>query len=238
MTPVGAAAHRRCGSCKASCVPLLIFMLLVFSGALLQAQQVEARGGSVYYTDASGHTVQVTSSGMDHDAALSPDGKTVVFVRDTPKPARFEEPANDHPTQRQIWIASTEGTESASLVFSQPVVLKDWSEYVSFSSPKLSPDNRFVYFLIPLFVTESGLIRLDMKTKQTLLVADALAFWVVGHGSFEGDLVVQIRKPLDGGFSRYYWLITPEGRELGIVGESELEAREFLSNLRRVLRRN
>jgi hypothetical protein len=216
----------------------VVFVLFVLSAVLLQAQRVEVRSGNVYYTDAYGTRTQVTSSGADRDAALSPDGKTIVFVRDTSERARFEEPANDHPAQRQIWTASTEGTDGEKLVFSQPVVLKDWSEFVSSSGPRLSPDNRFVYFLIPHYVTENGLIRLDLKTKQTLLLTEALTFWVIGSGQFEGDLVVQIRKPLDGGFSQYYWLIEPDGRELGFVGESEPEVREFLANPRRVLRRN
>jgi hypothetical protein len=116
--------------------------------------------------------------------------------------------------------------------------LKDWSEYVSFSAPRLSPDNRFVYFSIPLSATEGGLIQLDINTKQTLLLTSALTYRVIGTGPFEGDLVVQVKKPLDDGFSRYYWLISPEGRELGLVGESELEVQEFLANPKRVLRRN
>jgi hypothetical protein len=224
------------GHCVANCKPLLLLTLLVLSGALLQAQRAEVHGGNVYYTDAQGRKKQVTRSGVDHDAALSPDGKAIVFVRDTIEPARFEEPANDHPTQRQIWRASTEGAGGATLVFSQPVILKDWSEYVSFSAPRLSLDNRSVYFLIPQYVTEGGLIRLDLKTKQTLLLTSALTFWVAGPGSFEGDLVVQKRKPLDGGFTRYYWLVTPDGRELGLVGESERDVREFLASPRRALR--
>jgi len=238
MTPVGAATRLDHGYCKASVRPLLVLVLLLSSEALLQSQQVEVRGGNVYYTDARGHTIRVTGSGVDHDAALSPDGRTIVFVRDTSVPARFEEPANDHPTQRQIWIASTNGSDAPRLVFSQTVVLKDWSEYVSFSAPTLSPDNRFVYFSIPLSATEGGLIQLDINTKQTLLLTSALTYWVIGTGPFEGDLVVQVKKPLDDGFSRYYWLISPEGRELGLVGESELEVQEFLANPRRVLRRN
>jgi hypothetical protein len=234
--PVEVATRCQHSYRKVSRLPLLVF--LVFSGTLLNAEQAEVRGGNVYYTDGGGHTIQVTTSGLDHDAALSPDGKTIIFVRDTSEPARFDEPANDRPTQRQIWTVGTEGTAGPRLVFSQPVVLKDWSEYVSFSAPRLSPDNRFVYLLIPLSVTEGGLIRLDLKTKQTLLLTSALTFEVVGPGTFEGDLVVQIRKPLDGGFSRYYWLITPEGRELGLVAESEREVREFLANRRRVISRN
>jgi hypothetical protein len=62
---------------------------------------------------------------MDCDPSLSFDGRTVIFVRRTLIPARFEEPANDQPPKTQIWVAKIDGNKGPEMVFAGPVILED-----------------------------------------------------------------------------------------------------------------
>jgi hypothetical protein len=211
--------------------------ILFFQGLLLCAQRVETRNGDVYYTDAHGKSRQITSGGIDYDPSLSFDGRTVIFVRRTLIPARFEEPANDQPTKTQIWVATIDGSRQPEMIFAGPVTLKDYSEYVTFHVPKLAPDNRHAFFSIDLAVTEGGLVRLDLKTKDTALISPALGFDFIAAGRYAGDLVVQMRTSVRDGLSPFFWLLTPDGKDLGFVGQSEEEAQEFLRDPNRKLRK-
>jgi hypothetical protein len=46
-----------------------------------------------------------------------------------------------------------------------------------------------------------------------------------------------MRKSVSDGVSNFFWLITPDGKELGFVGQSEEEAQEFLRDPNRKLRK-
>jgi hypothetical protein len=214
----------------------LLPLTLLCAPAVIHAQHAEIRNGNVYYADRSGNSRQITSTGADLDARLSFDGKLIIFVRLTRVRATFEEPQDPDPFQREIWLVRPDGTD-AKVVFSGPLRLKDGSEYVSFAAPKLAPGNRYAYFWVPMYVTESGLIRLDLSTKETILITTGLRFEIVGSGPYAGDLVVQMLKPVGDGFSRFFWLLTPAGTELGFVGESETDFQTFLHNPNRKVER-
>jgi hypothetical protein len=175
---------------------------------------------------------------MDYDPSLSTDGKTVIFVRRTLMPAGFEEPANPNPVNTQIWMANIDGTGKAKMVFAGPIILKGGSEYATFSKPRIAPDKRHAYFLIDLAVVETGLVRLDLASSQAEFVTAALDYYLIVRGRYVNDLVVQKRKLVEFGVTTFFWLFTPEGKELGFVGESAEEAQEFLRNPDRVLGKN
>jgi hypothetical protein len=123
---------------------------------------------------------------MDYDPSLSFDGRTGIFVRRTLIPARFEEPANDHPTKTQIWVATIDGNRQPELVFAGPVILEDYSEYVMFHLPRLAPDNRHAFFVIDLGVVEGGTVRLDLKMKDTVFISPGGGY-VIAAGRYAGD---------------------------------------------------
>ena len=83
--------RRRAKSCSLLTVAVLSEVLP------LCAQKAEVRQSNVYYIDARGGVNQVTSDGMDADASLSVDGKTIIFVRSTLIPATNEEPTDLRP---------------------------------------------------------------------------------------------------------------------------------------------
>jgi len=205
---------------------------LVWPANSTSAARVDAREGNIYYIGANGHARQITMAGTDSDPSLSPDGRQVVFVRKTSSPAGFAEPTDLHPMQTEIRIADVAGTGGSHLVFGRPVVLHN-AEYATFSEPRLAPGNRYVYFLIHYSVVEFGLVRLNLASGKASMISGALDWYVVDAGRYSGDLVVQKRKTYPEGSNALYWLISPNGKKLGYVGESRKEVEEFLSNPKR-----
>ena len=178
----------------------LLLFLSIGSGFSVAGQAVRAQSGDIYYTDATGSVRQLTSGGTDSDPALSFDGKKIVFIRRTSIPADVEEPTDPHPVRTEIWIADLVSGERPQRVFRGPVVV-DHSSYATFSEPRLTPDNRHVYFLINYAVVEFGLVRLDLESGQARMISGALGWYIVGSGKYAGDLVVQKRKTYAGGNS-------------------------------------
>lgn len=69
------------------------------------------------------------------------------------------------------------------------------------------------------------------------MISRSLDWYIVGTGNYRGDLVVQRRKVYPEGTNALFWLISPAGKELGYVGESENNVREFLKDPKRQVRR-
>ena len=212
----------------------LRLLSLLCSALSIWGQNVDVRAGNIFYTDAAGTSRQITFSGIDAGPTLSFDGKQIIFVRQTSTPAGFEEPTDLHPMRTQIWIADVNGA-NPKMVFGGPVVVGK-SRYATFSEPRLAPDNNRAYFLIHYAVVQFGLVRLDLNTGKVRMISGSLDWEIVGTGRYAGDLVVQKRKAYPGGFSNSFWLISPDGIELGYVGPSDKEAKEFLKNPNRSVR--
>jgi hypothetical protein len=192
-------------------------------------QRVEVRAGNTYYTDSSGNARQVTSSGVDSDPALSPDGRSVIFVRKTSAPAGFDEPRLSSPVRTQIWMADLGRDEDLRLLFGG--VVNAWNfKYVTFLAPRLAPDRQHLYFMIMLAATENAIIKADIDSGQYEVICSAIEYFLIDGGRYKGDLVVEKKKYLPEGISQFFWLVSPEGEEVGYVGESEIEAKRFLNN--------
>jgi hypothetical protein len=191
----------------------------------VSGQTVEAIDGNVFYKDPNERVRQLTFSKMDADPALSRDGKSVIFIRRTTRRASFEEPRNNQPVFTQVWVADSEG-RGAHLVFGGPATDGAF-KYASFSRPNFSPDGRHAYFLIPYAAVVNGLVRLDLSTHQARVISSAVTYEVITTGNYAGTLVVLKRKDYSEGATYSYYLIDAEGREIGVVGSSENQARSF-----------
>jgi dipeptidyl aminopeptidase/acylaminoacyl peptidase len=197
-------------------------------GLPLFGQEVAVHDGNLYYTDGQKQTLQLTSGGADSDPSLSPDGRTVIFVRRTAIPAGFIEPMNLHPVRSEICLISATGA-GLKVVFGGTIAADDHT-YATFSDPHLAPDNRRAYFLIHLAVVEFGLVKLDLGDGRAQMISPSLDWHVIASGRYAGDLLVQRRKQTVDGIYVAYWLLSEDGTVLGLAGESEREALAFLEN--------
>ena len=212
-----------------------VVALSVVWGAALWAEQVSLHDGNIYYVDDGGGVRQLTSAGMDSDPSISPDGRTVVFIRRTTTPAGFTEPTDPHPTRTQVCLLSVTGAANMKVVYDGAVAVGQ-HRYATFSEPHMAPDNRHVYFLIHLAVVEFGLVKLDLADGQVRMISEALDWHLITSGRYAGDLVVQKRKTHPDGINLSYWLLSEDGKELGYVGQSEREALAFLDNPERKIK--
>lgn len=180
------------------------------------AQRAVADNGDVLVVEPNGTRVRVTSSGVDSEPSLSLDEKSVVFVR------KLDD------GKSQICIASVKAGDHARVLV-QPPLEVNGRRFNQLFSPKFSPDDTMVYFLIPFAATTQAIMKVALADPAPQFVASAISFEVVPHGQYRGDLVVQIRKAkLAPGYYEWYWLITPEGKEIDVVGQDEGDVMLFM----------
>ena len=84
-----------------------LFCLLLLCAIPLQAESVFQKDGNIFLTRAGGQTEQLTSSGKDFSPDLSPNGKLVVFIRDTPDQLVNVFGSDAH--ANEIWVVDIQG---------------------------------------------------------------------------------------------------------------------------------
>ena len=189
----------------------LTLVCLAFAGA-----RAIVRNGDVFVISANGQQLQVTSSGSDSQPDLSADGSKVVFVRKVGEGAG------------EIWLADVGSKAPPRPLVKAPLVIKG-AKFDDLYAPRFSPDGADVYFLIPYSATGEAIIKVNIARPYPQFLTGALGFTVVPAGKFKGYLVAQLRKAkLAVGYYDWYYLLTPEGKEVGVVGQDEGDVELFL----------
>jgi len=194
----------------------VIGLAIAFS-AKTHAQKVSIRNGNVCISTASGENKTLTNSGHDSNTVLSPDKKWIVFVRTVPR--RKIPTGSGAADATELWQIRADGKEPATLVRSKA---GDKMEDVlaGFSNPQFSTDGKLVYFLSEAWTTSGALHVVDTTNGKEHFVCPAAEFEVVPSGEYRDNLLVQQHRYFIGGGSYdWFWLLKPDGREIGPVGE-------------------
>ena len=89
-----------------------------------------------------------------------------------------------------------------------------------FSKPEFSTNGKLVYFLSEAWTTSGALHVVDTTNGEEHFVCPAAEFEVVQSGEYRDDLLVQQHRYFIGGGSYdWFWLLKPDGKEVGPVGE-------------------
>lgn len=180
------------------------------------AVRVLDRDGNLFAMRSDGTELQLTSDGIDSQPNLAPDGTKVVFVRKTGQ------------STSEVWFGDTEARDRVRRLVKTPLDLNGRG-FDQVYTPKFSPDSTAVYFLIPYAGTTQAIIRVSLFRTELEFICAALNFEVVLGGQYRGDLVAQVRKAkLAQGYYDWYWLLTPGGKEVGVVGETAQDVRRFM----------
>src|SRR4051812_5689301 len=92
-----------------------IFAILSFAIALPAfAQTVSVKDGNVQFTNKSGKTTALTSSGRDSGPILAPDGKWVAFVRKVE--GKKIATGSDEMDPTELWQVRVDGQEPSLLL--------------------------------------------------------------------------------------------------------------------------
>ena len=193
-----------------------IWVLWVVLIAQAHAQKLSVQNGNVCIVVA-GETKKLTSSGHDSEAVLAPDGKWIVFIRTVP--SKKISTGSGDAKETQLWQMRPDGRDATCLVRSKP---SDKMETIlaGFSHPQFSADGKLVYFLSEAWATSGALHVVDTTNGKEHFVCPAIDFEVVPSGEYRDHLLVQQHRYFIGGGSYdWFWLLKPDGTEIGPVGE-------------------
>jgi hypothetical protein len=181
------------------------------------AQKASVQNGNICISSASGETKTLTNTGHDSEPIPSPDGKWIVFIRTIPG-KKISTGLGDADVT-ELWQIRADGKEPTVLVRSKD---SDKMETVltGFSKPQFSANGKLVYFLSEAWATSGALHVVDTTNGKEHFVCPALEFEVVPSGEYRDCLLVaQHRYFIGGGSYNWFWLLRPDGEEVGPVGE-------------------
>ena len=196
----------------------LLLVLLVALAAPSFGQTVSEKDGNIQYTDKSGQTTALTSSGRDSDPVLAPDGKWVVFVRkvDGKKIAT----GSDELEPTELWQVRIDGKEPTLLLKCRDSE-KPEGIIAAFESLQFSTNGKLVYFTTPAWAVSGAIHVVDTTNRKERYLLPGSDVKVVPSGEYKDCLLVlQHRYFLGGGSYDWYWLFRPDGKEVGPVGET------------------
>ncbi|MBT3191929.1 MAG: hypothetical protein HN341_05180 [Verrucomicrobia bacterium] len=188
--------------------------------------------GNVCVSNKARNVMRLTSSGKDHSPVLSPDGRSVAFLRKSSNvaylPASGEADGDGNRLLAdQVWMVDL-GTGKEMLLVADRMpgegdVTEELKKTVGVVSALcFSPDSRNLYFTTWAWVVSGALHAVDLRTGTERFVTDANSVEVVQSGDHAGCLIVRKHKYfLGGGSYDWYWLIDSQGREIGLIGEVE-----------------
>jgi len=205
----------------------VILLLVSFHAS---AQEVFLQRGDVYLKNERDEMVQMTASGLDSEAVLSPDGKFIAFVRDTPGVLVTAGVGDINATELWLLNVSTRKAELLVRGKSGPEMEKT---IAGIASPRFSLDGRTIYFLSFAWVTSGSIQMVSVKTKKLRFITDGVALDVIYKaGEYRGFLLIDralIKSDSNGnslGRDVYLWLYSPDGKPVREIGQTDGEAAE------------
>jgi hypothetical protein len=194
----------------------LVILSVAFALPVL-GQSVSVKDGNVQFTDKAGHAIALTSSGRDSGPVLAPDGKWVAFVRkvDGKKIAT----GSDEVDPTELWQVRTDGKEATLLVKCREAE-KPESIIAAFENVQFSTNGKLVYFVSPAWATSGAVHVVDTTNRKEKYLFPGNGLKLVPSGEYKDCMLVQQHRYFIGGGSYdWYWLLRPDGKEVGPVGD-------------------
>lgn len=217
-TKLASAAERR----HKTAVRALAFILLAALPALASAAVPAAleRGGNVYYRAADGSERQITRDGGYGAPTLSPDGRTLAFVREDEKP----DPGGQGGLT-SLWIADAATGAARRLLAGRPHD-DPKRDLARFRDPAFSLDGGFIYVEAEAWATSGAIHQVEVATGRERFVVDGWLYGVIRNGRYRGHLLVGQHKyhgAPDYGSYNPVSVFRPDGKKILTIPGSELD---------------
>jgi hypothetical protein len=196
-------------------------LLLILCSALATpafGQSVSEKEGNIQFTDKNGQATALTSSGRDSSPVLAPDGKWVVFVRKVE--GKKIATGSDEVDPTELWQVRIDGKE-ATLLLKCRDSEKPEGIIAAFESLQFSTNGKLVYFVTPAWAVSGAVHVVDTTNRKERYLFPGSDVKVVPSGEYKDCLLaLQHRYFMGGGSYDWYWLLRPDGKEVGPVGET------------------
>ena len=227
-------------------ISLILILFLSVSIAISQdfnsatdINKVSVENGNIYFSTDSNNVIQLTETSKDRSPILSSDEQTIVFIRKSNRKAYslgydiLYTPEDIHADQ--LWIIGINDKKERMLV-------KDWNPDIDDPNGNLdvttqltkvisdiyddslqfSPNGKKVYFITYAWATSGAIhsVNIDGTNEHFIVAGNYLE--VINRGILKGNLIVQQHRYRDSGGYDWFWLFSPEGKEMGVIGESLL----------------
>lgn len=176
------------------------------------------RDGNVYYQAPDGSVRAITRDGGYSDPTLSPDGRTLAFVRVEKKP----DPQDDGGLT-SLWVADSSTGAARRLLAPRPD--DDPRRNLAwFQDPVFSLDGGSIYVEARAWATSGAIHRVGVTTGRERFVVAGWLYGVLRNGRYRGHLVVGQHKyhgaPNYGSFNPVS-VFRPDGTKILTVPGSE-----------------
>jgi len=202
----------------------LVILLSGTVAAQAQATRVYSDAGNIVI-ERNGSSTKLTTSEMDLDPVLSPNGASVVYTRQgrgrSPRTYEFNQVCPTEPRPDQLRRINVDGSSDQVLLMGRKG--ERARQLCDFRSKQFSSDGRRLYFLTPAWAASGALHVYDMRAGEEHFLMPAKGILVLSFcpNRYKDRLVVLSRRYfMLGGSYDWYWLYDPSGKkELGPLGQ-------------------
>jgi hypothetical protein len=202
----------------------LIIFLSGTVAAQAQATRVYSDAGNIVI-ERNGSSTKLTTSEMDLDPVLSPNGASVVYTRQgrgrSPRTYEFNQVCPTEPRPDQLRRINVDGSGDQLLLMGRKG--EPERQLCDFRSKQFSSGGRRLYFLTPAWAASGALHVYDMRAGEEHFLMPAKGILVLSFcpNRYKDRLVVLSRRYfMLGGSYDWYWLYDPTGKkELGPLGQ-------------------
>ena len=197
-----------------------IAFLLAFSSSSFAGVFVKA--GNIYYSQGGGG-IQLTNTNHDDSPILSPNKKLIAFIRTghqiVPQKCRdFIDTSSKY--GNQIWIYNIANKTERLLVDNNFSCNKPKERMVDPQQLHFSPNGKILYFVTSAWAVSGAVHAINVDGAYYRYIQPANTLEVITSGDYQGYLALQQHRYFIGsGSYDWFWLFTPEGKEIGPLGE-------------------
>ena len=130
----------------------------------------------------------------------------------------------------ELWLMDSSGSNA------HPIVLDHEDEdskkiITEINSPLFALNGKAVYFQTVTWVTSNAIHIFDLSTNKQHFVTDGNSLELIPTGKYKGYLIIsqhRYYKTGDGGSYDDFWLVSPKGKAIKSLGDSQEQVNAFI----------